>query len=86
MTLGFYGSVVLWLYGLARPRSSLALVPWPRSDFHDFFWDFQDFFAHRPCLLVSFDPKNLVGLYIIARAIYHKSLGDIPSMLMEICG
>ena len=84
-----FGSVFLWLYGLARPRSSLALVPGLRSarvcadgdmpncpkvvahpstppaplpglNFCHIrqFWDFDVFFGHRPCPLVSLDPKS----------------------------
>ena len=80
IALWFYGFVALWLYGLARPRSSLALVPGPRSDF---FGIFKTVLPTDPApWLVR--TKNLVGLYIITRAIYHKSLGDFPSMLMEI--
>ena len=49
------------------------------------FRDFQDFFTHRPCPLVSFDPEPLAFGGIV-RAIYHKSLADVPSMLTEMCG
>ena len=36
MALWPYGPVVLWLHGLAWPRSSLTLVPGPRSALHSF--------------------------------------------------
>ena len=48
IALWFYGSVVLWLYGPARLRSSLTLVLVPRSDFHDFFGTFKTFLPTNP--------------------------------------
>ena len=62
--------MVLWFYGYT---ASLGV-----------FGIFKTFLPTDPIpWLVS--TQNLLGLDIITRAIYHKGLGDVPSMLMEIC-
>ena len=55
MALWFYGSVVLWFYGLARPGASLG---------HDFmlFSGVSRLFADQPCPWVSFDLK--LGVFV----------------------
>ena len=81
MVLWFCGSMVL------RPRSApvLASARPGTSLGHDFmtFSGFSRLFC--PQTLPLGEDPNLVGLYVITRSIYHKSLGDVPSMLMEIC-
>ena len=68
--------MVLWFYGYMA-----SLGPGPRLGF---FGIFKTFLPTDPVpWWVS--TQNFVGLYIITRAMYHKSLGDVPSMLMEIC-
>ena len=90
MALWFYGSVVLWFCGLVViwPRSApvLASARPGASLGHDFmaFSGFSRLFC-PPTLSLGESTQNLVGLYIITRAIYHKILGDVPSMLTEIC-
>ena len=91
--MAFSGLVLLWprsapVLASAGPGASLGndflaitvssrfFAISPRF-FHDFFAICISF-AHQPCPLVSFDPKLCVF-------VGHESLGDVPSMLAEIC-
>ena len=77
MALWPYGSVVLWLHGLAHPGASLG---------HGFmtFSGVSRLFCPPTLSLDEFQPKTL-WVCILSLGLSTIKVGDVRSMLMEIC-
>ena len=80
---GFHNPMALWFCGsmVPRPRSSRGLA---RTGFHDLLGILKPFLSTAPAPWRLWT-RNFVGLLDITGAIYHKSLGDVLSMVTEIC-